>query len=139
MKKRVVSVLLAATMVLSLTACGSRNDESSSEKKEAKEEVNIEDMSFDELKEEAKGSTVTFYGWGGDEKLNAWLDWLGAPASLRAFHHAWNGVADARATVPDLPRLNLAAWRDCVQTAHARQLAQPDLVDQLIGFVHEKR
>ena len=72
-------------------------------------------------------------------KLNAWLDWLGAPASLRAFHHAWNGVADARATVPDLPRLNLAAWRDCVQTAHARQLAQPDLVDQLIGFVHEKR
>ena len=56
MKKRVVSVLLAAAMVLSLTACGSQNDESSSEKKEAKEEVNIEDMSFDELKEEAKGS-----------------------------------------------------------------------------------
>ena len=80
MKKRVVSVLLAATMVLSLTACGSRNDESSSEKKEAKEEVNIEDMSFDELKEEAKGSTVTFYGWGGDEKLNAWLDDVFAPA-----------------------------------------------------------
>lgn len=80
MKKRVVFVLLAATMVLSLTACGSRNDESSSEKKEAKEEVNIEDMSFDELKEEAKGSTVTFYGWGGDEKLNAWLDDVFAPA-----------------------------------------------------------
>ena len=36
MKKRVVSVLLAATMVLSLTACGSRNDESSSEKKGSK-------------------------------------------------------------------------------------------------------
>ena len=80
MKKRVVSVLLAAAMVLSLTACGSQNDESSSEKKEAKEEVNIEDMSFDELKEEAKGSTVTFYGWGGDEKLNAWLDDVFAPA-----------------------------------------------------------
>ena len=24
--------------------------------------------------EEAKGSTVTFYGWGGDENLNEWLD-----------------------------------------------------------------
>ncbi len=31
-------------------------------------------MSFDELKEEAKGTTVTFYGWGGDEMLNDWLD-----------------------------------------------------------------
>lgn len=36
--------------------------------------------SFDALKEEAKGTTVTFYGWGGDEKLNAWLDNTFAPA-----------------------------------------------------------
>ena len=36
-------------------------------------------MSFDELKEEAKGSTVTFYGWGGDDKLNDWLDHSFAP------------------------------------------------------------
>ena len=36
-------------------------------------------MSFDELKEAAKGSTVTFYGWGGDEVLNEWLDNTFAP------------------------------------------------------------
>lgn len=35
--------------------------------------------SFDSLLEQAKGSTVTFYGWGGDEKLNAWLDTVYAP------------------------------------------------------------
>ena len=36
-------------------------------------------MSFDEMKEAAKGTTVTFYGWGGDEKLNEWLDQTFAP------------------------------------------------------------
>ena len=29
---------------------------------------------MEEILEESKGSTVTFYGWGGDEDLNAWLD-----------------------------------------------------------------
>ena len=38
-----------------------------------------EGMSFDELLERAKGSTVTFYGWGGDELLNRWLDEVFAP------------------------------------------------------------
>ena len=36
-------------------------------------------MTFDEFKEAAKGSTVTFYGWGGDEVLNQWLDDVFAP------------------------------------------------------------
>lgn len=36
-------------------------------------------MSFEELKDAAKGSTVTFYGWGGDELLNKWLDDVFAP------------------------------------------------------------
>lgn len=35
--------------------------------------------SFDSLLEQAKGTSVTFYGWGGDEKLNAWLDTVYAP------------------------------------------------------------
>lgn len=30
-------------------------------------------QSFEEIQKEAKGSTVTFYGWGGDEDLNRWL------------------------------------------------------------------
>lgn len=75
MKKRLLSVLLAATMTLSLAACGSNSKKSSEDKKNAK----TEEMSFDEMKEKAKGTTVTFYGWGGDDVLNKWLDDVFAP------------------------------------------------------------
>ena len=27
----------------------------------------------------ARGTTVTFYGWGGDQRVNAWLDDIVAP------------------------------------------------------------
>lgn len=39
----------------------------------------LQDKSFDEIVEMAKGSTVSFYGWGGDEQLNNWLDTVYAP------------------------------------------------------------
>jgi uncharacterized repeat protein (TIGR03837 family) len=67
-------------------------------------------------------------------KLQAFLDWLNAPPSLRDFHLAWNGIAP----IP-LPALDLNPWRECVRAARARQLAQPDLVSQLLRFVHDKR
>ena len=71
MKKKLVSLLLATTMMVSLVACGGKE---AGQKSEPKAEKSIEEMSFDEMKEAAKGTTVTFYGWGGDEKLNEWLD-----------------------------------------------------------------
>ena len=67
-------------------------------------------------------------------KLEAFLDWLDAPPSLRAFHRAWNAVDDG-----PLPPLDLPAWRDCALAARARLLAQADLARQLLGFVAEKR
>jgi uncharacterized repeat protein (TIGR03837 family) len=71
-------------------------------------------------------------------KLEAFLDWLQAPPSLRAFHRVWNGLAEPDALVwPGWAVVN--SWRDCVQEARARLLAQPDLVTQLLGFVAEKR
>jgi len=70
MKKRISASLLAVVIALSMTACGN-NEGPKEEKKTALE---TEEMSFDRMKEEAKGTTVTFYGWGGDEKLNEWLD-----------------------------------------------------------------
>ncbi|MCF2682932.1 ABC transporter substrate-binding protein [Faecalicatena contorta] len=78
MKRRIISVVLAALMMLSLAACGSKSEEASGSD-DSSSEKSIEEMSFDELKEAAKGSTVTFYGWGGDEKLNEWLDDVFAP------------------------------------------------------------
>ena len=68
MKKRIFAVLLSIVMLLSMVACRSKE-----------ESIDVEGMTFEELVEVAKGSTVTFYGWGGDDLLNAWLDDYFAP------------------------------------------------------------
>lgn len=70
-------------------------------------------------------------------KLEAFLDWLEAPATLRDFHRAWNGIGAASAVWPDAA--TLAAWGDCALAARQRLLAQADLCSQLLGFVLEKR
>ncbi|MDI3381156.1 elongation factor P maturation arginine rhamnosyltransferase EarP [Xenophilus aerolatus] len=69
-------------------------------------------------------------------KLNAWLDWLDAPASLRAFHHAWNGFSDAPPVLPGTAAL--ADWQQAAQAGRARLLAQDDLATQLRRFVNQK-
>jgi len=66
-------------------------------------------------------------------KLDAFLDWLDAPASLRLFHHVWNGFSPA--PLPALDDATLGQWRATVQAAQARLLAQDDLVSQLRRFV----
>ncbi|QHE85642.1 elongation factor P maturation arginine rhamnosyltransferase EarP [Hydrogenophaga sp. BPS33] len=70
-------------------------------------------------------------------KLEAFLDWLEAPDSLRDFHRAWNGIGSVRARWPDAG--TLSAWRDAALSARERLLAQADLCQQLVGFVLEKR
>ncbi|MFT4268992.1 MAG: elongation factor P maturation arginine rhamnosyltransferase EarP [Xenophilus sp.] len=67
-------------------------------------------------------------------KLDAWLDWIQAPPSLRAFHHAWNGTAPGLPpAAPDTTAL--AEWRAAVLAARTRLLAQDDLLTQLRRFV----
>lgn len=70
-------------------------------------------------------------------KLDAFLDWLQAPPSLRAFHHAWNGMA-APDTLPVITPLLLQEWRDCTQQAQHNLRQQTDLITQLQQFVAEK-
>lgn len=65
MRKRILAAALAFAMAISLIACRGG---------EQKEEQDVTEMTFDEIKEAAKGTSVTFYGWGGDEVLNKWLD-----------------------------------------------------------------
>ncbi len=67
-------------------------------------------------------------------KLEAFLDWLQAPESLRAFHRVWNGLEAG-----PLPPVWLDEWRDCALAARERLLQQQDLASQLLGFVGEKR
>ncbi|WP_090128752.1 elongation factor P maturation arginine rhamnosyltransferase EarP [Limnohabitans sp. Rim11] len=66
-------------------------------------------------------------------KLNAFLDWLEAPPSLRQFHLRWNGLSEL-----PLPEIDLIAWRSCIQAARRRLMKQSDLVTQLLQFVAEK-
>jgi uncharacterized repeat protein (TIGR03837 family) len=62
-------------------------------------------------------------------KLTAFLDWLGAPGSLRVFHGVWNG-----AIAGPLPEADAQDWAGCVRAARQRLLAQHDLATQLLAF-----
>ena len=61
--KKFIALLLAAVMVLTLFGCGAK-----------KQEIDLQNASWEEILEAAKGTTVTFYGWGGDENRNNWLN-----------------------------------------------------------------
>lgn len=69
-------------------------------------------------------------------KLEAFLDWLGAPPSMRRFHEAWNGLRDI--ALPALDGSVLQEWKEAVRAARERLLAQDDLVTQLRRFVAQK-
>lgn len=71
------------------------------------------------------------------DKLNAFLDWLQAPDSLRRFHHTWNGMT-APQTLPLLTREMLDEWACCIRDARARLMEQTELIAQLQAFVAEK-
>ncbi|MGV8805480.1 MAG: elongation factor P maturation arginine rhamnosyltransferase EarP [Polaromonas sp.] len=72
------------------------------------------------------------------DKLQAFLDWLQAPASLRAFHAAWN-QPEGSATAPVLPALEPPAWQACALVARQRLLVQDELCTRLTSFVAKKR
>jgi len=78
MNKRILSSFLLITILaLLITGCSSKQTnpdtaiDNSSDTEDSQEFNPSKD--FDEILEEAKGSTVTFYGWGGDEYRNTWL------------------------------------------------------------------
>lgn len=51
-----------------------KNEENKEEKSEETSSDNLSNLSFEEIAEKAKGSSVNFYGWGGDDKRNQWID-----------------------------------------------------------------
>jgi uncharacterized repeat protein (TIGR03837 family) len=72
------------------------------------------------------------------KKLNAFLDWLQAPASLRRTHRVWNGLPGAEAndtTAPLVTTEALLEWQDNGQRARQTLLLQNDLVSQLLDFI----
>ncbi|WP_293752899.1 elongation factor P maturation arginine rhamnosyltransferase EarP [Limnohabitans sp. Rim8] len=66
-------------------------------------------------------------------KLEAFLEMMQAPESLRRAHRVWNGMEAG-----EWPALNsgaLADWAACAQTARQQLLQQTDLVSQLRSLV----
>lgn len=63
-------------------------------------------------------------------KLDAWLERMQAPPSLRATQRAWNGLAPWSFEWPDIAPFS--RWREAL-------LAQEDLTAALLGFAAEKR
>lgn len=66
-------------------------------------------------------------------KLEAFLDWMQAPDSLRRVNQVWNGM-DGEKLLP-LKSAVLAEWAACTQTARQELLEQYDLVSQLHSLV----
>ena len=64
-RKRIIPLLLALALGLGLTACGGKEQDTS---------LDLESASWEEILAAAAGTTVTFYGWGGDENRNNWLN-----------------------------------------------------------------
>ena len=69
MKKKIYIVLLCMMMILSLVGCSK-----SQKSNDANSNTNILDTSYDEILKSAKGTTVNFYGYGGNEVMNKWFD-----------------------------------------------------------------
>jgi uncharacterized repeat protein (TIGR03837 family) len=70
-------------------------------------------------------------------KLEAFLDWLQAPESLRRFHRVWNGLEPG--DLPALTPQTLLVWAQTAQAARERLLAQMPLSDQLMRWVQVPR
>ena len=66
------------------------------------------------------------------DKLEAFLNWLQAPESLRRAHRAWNGLRGADMTAPTSDEL--AQWGQVTQAARQKLLAQNTLVKSLLDL-----
>lgn len=64
MNKKLLLLILSVVLIFNLAGCG----------RKTVDKGNILDQDFEELLEAARGTTVTFYGWGGSQQTNSWID-----------------------------------------------------------------
>lgn len=80
--KRFSSLLVIIIIVILITGCsGETNLSEKPNGNDTNEDSQVfnPNRDFNIILEEAKGDTVTFYGWGGDEDRNRWLNETFAP------------------------------------------------------------
>ena len=72
-KKKIWFVVL---LCFTLIAAGCTSNENTKENTpEENKQADVLDKEFEQILEDAKGTTVGFYGYGGDQKINAWVDY----------------------------------------------------------------
>lgn len=71
MTKRIGFLVLLC--FLFIAGCSSNENTKENTAKE-NEQADVLDQDFEQILEAAKGTTVRFYGYGGDQKTNAWID-----------------------------------------------------------------
>lgn len=64
LNRKLLFVVLSTLLIVGFIGCS---------RKEPVQE-HVMEMDFEQLLEAAKGTTVTFYGWGGSEQTNSWID-----------------------------------------------------------------
>lgn len=72
MKKKTLLLFIALLTLIIFTACSHSSNQGNEQEKN--DGTTLLDKDFEQILEEAKGTTVTFYGWGGDPKINGWID-----------------------------------------------------------------
>jgi putative spermidine/putrescine transport system substrate-binding protein len=63
--KRFFSIMLIVMLAFSFVSCSQKNN---------KTDENVLNKDWESILKAAEGTTVNFYGWGGDERVNKWID-----------------------------------------------------------------
>jgi putative spermidine/putrescine transport system substrate-binding protein len=81
MKKQIrfiISVLLAGVLAF-ISGCSSNQESKVTTENQNDKSANVLNQDWDEITSQAKGSTVNFYMWGGDDGINTYIDEVVAP------------------------------------------------------------
>lgn len=80
MKKLKLSLSILLVLFLALVSgCSSKDESKGTDDLEIDKSADVLDQNWDQIVSGAKGSTVNFYMWGGDEGINAYIDEVIAP------------------------------------------------------------
>lgn len=82
MKKLAIYFILLL-FLFSLVGCSSNGQGSTK---------SLEEKTWKEIVETARGTTVNFYGWGGDQRVNQWIDEILAPSLKEKYNVKVNRV-----------------------------------------------
>lgn len=80
MMKKLLVLLLSTLFMLSFVGCNQKTAEFD------------QNSDFATIEKQAKGQTVSFYGWGGNNELNNWLDTIVAPTVKEKYDITLNRV-----------------------------------------------